>query len=225
MNKRKINVLIVAGGSGTRMNNAIPKQFLPIKDKPVLKWVFEAFNQLGNVNFILVLNEKYIQYWKQLCIDNNISIPHKIVEGGPTRFHSVVSGLKVIPGGELVLIHDGARPFPSLETISNVTNIALNKGNAIPVVDIQESLREVSGNFNRLVDRNSYKIVQTPQAFHTELIKEAYNTQYQENYTDDSAVLESTGERIFITEGNPENIKISTTTDLIIAEGIIDSLK
>lgn len=207
------------------MNNPVPKQFLLISGKPVLHYAFEAFVHLSDVKFTLVLPENYVDYWNKLCSSSGFNIPHNIVEGGPTRFHSVKAGLSKIPYGELVLIHDAARPFPSQATINNVVSVVLRKGNAIPVIDIPDSVREVTGNFNRSIDRNIIKAIQTPQGYYSEKIKDAYNQPYNELFTDDASVLESTGEKINIVTGNPENIKISKAIDLIIAESIFNSLE
>ncbi len=220
MNQKK-HILIVAAGDGKRMGSSFPKQFLLLDGKPVLFHTINSFLFLGDIEFTLVLNENYVDYWQNLCVKFGFNIPHKIIEGGPTRFHSVVSGLKNIPTESLVLIHDAARPFPSQETINRVCSLAIIKGNAIPSISVNSSMREINGADNKSVSRDNFRLIQTPQAFHSSIIKAAYKQNYNSHFTDDATVLESTGEKINIVEGNNENIKISNSIDMIIAEGIL----
>lgn len=216
------HVLIVAGGDGKRVDGSVPKQFLSLNEKPLLFHTFNAFQFLDDIKFTLVLNSSHVVYWKTLCNSTGFNIPHNIAEGGPTRFHSVKSGLKNIPLDSLVLIHDAARPFVSKETIIRVIDTAMRKGNAVPAIEVNDSIREVSGPNNKIIDRNKLRAIQTPQAFHSSLIKTAYNQAYNEAFTDDASVLESAGEKIYIVAGNSENIKISNPVDLVVGEGIID---
>jgi len=199
----------------------LPKQFLLLHEKPILFYTLEAFIFLKNVKFTLVLNSSNIDYWKKLCVSSGFNIPHDIVEGGPTRFHSVKSGLKNIPPNSLVLIHDAVRPFVSKETIMQVVDTAMRKENAVPAIEITDSVREVSVSHNKMVDREKFRMIQTPQAFNSSLIKKAYNKAYNIIFTDDASVLEFEGEKINIVPGNNENIKISNPVDLIIGEGIL----
>ncbi len=221
--KLEKHVLIVAGGDGKRMGNSLPKQFLLLNGLPLLFHTFNSFTFLKDIKITLVLNSKQVDYWKGLCSSTGFP-PHNIAEGGPTRFHSVKSGLINIPSESLVLIHDAARPFPSKETINSVIDMALRKGNAVPAIDIVDSIREISGSYNKIIDRNKLRAIQTPQAFHSSLIKTAYNQAYNEAFTDDASVLESTGEKINLVPGNIENIKISNPVDLVIGEGIVNSI-
>lgn len=216
-------VLILAAGEGKRMNAELPKQFIGLKGKPLLMHTFGAFCLFDDMEFVLVLNEHWIDTWKQLCQNHHFSIPHQVVEGGPMRFHSVKSGLKYIPDGALVAIHDGARPLVSKETIGRCFEMAVKKGNAVPTMSISESVREIDGALNRPVNRDKIKIVQTPQVFHSSFIRKAYNQPYNEKFTDDATVLESIGEQIHLVEGNPENFKITTVNDLIVAERLMDN--
>ena len=216
----KKHVIIVAGGDGKRMGNILPKQFLLLNKKPILFYTFNSFLFLDDIEFTLVLNKNYIDYWKKLCGSLGFNITHNIVEGGPTRFHSVVNGLRDIPMESFVLIHDAVRPFASQETITRVFKMALKMGNAIPSVPINDSIREIYGSTNKMVNRNNIRAIQTPQAFHTSLIKNAYNQNYSPSFTDDASVLESFGEKINLVDGNVENIKISNPIDLIIAKSI-----
>ncbi|OIP03193.1 MAG: 2-C-methyl-D-erythritol 4-phosphate cytidylyltransferase [Bacteroidetes bacterium CG2_30_32_10] len=218
-------VIIVAGGFGTRMNNSVPKQFLLLAGKPVLFHTINAFFSYNNeISIILVLPSSQISKWKELCDENHLTIPHNIVEGGETRFHSVKNGLKSIEEAGLIAIHDGVRPLVSNETISRVYNTAEKLGTAIPVLSVNDSIREISNKTNKSVNRNNLKIVQTPQCFKSEIINKAYQQSYNEMFTDDATVVEKTGEEIFLVDGNNENIKITTAIDLLIAENLIQQL-
>ena len=215
-------ILIVAGGKGLRLQSDVPKQFIEINGRPLLMWSFDAFKFLiSKAYFVLVLNNDLIGQWKHLCVIHDFNIQHKIVEGGPKRYHSVKNGLNLIPNNALVAIHDAARPLVSEGTIRECFTIAQRKGNAIPAISINESLRETDGSLNRHVDRNKYKLVQTPQAFFSDKIKRAYLQNYHEHFTDDASVLESTGEPIQLVEGNRQNIKITTEEDLLYASAVL----
>ncbi|MBC8320949.1 MAG: 2-C-methyl-D-erythritol 4-phosphate cytidylyltransferase [Bacteroidetes bacterium] len=220
--KLEKHVLLLAGGISKRVGDGLPKQFMLLGGEPLLFHTFNSFLFLNDVKFTLVLNPKFIDYWNNLCSSSGFAIPHDIVEGGPARFHSVKSGLKNIPPNSLVLIHDAARPFASKETIIRVIDIATRKGNAVPAIEVNDSVREVYGPNNKIIDRNRIRVIQTPQAFHSSLIKRAYNQTYNVDFTDDASVLESLGEKINLVAGNPENIKISNPVDLIFGEGIIN---
>ncbi len=221
MSYPEIHVILLAAGDGKRTETTIPKQFLIIAGLPLLFNTFQAFSYLREVTFHLVLNDNQVNYWKDLCSEYNFHINHTIVSGGPTRFHSVKSGLRNIPDNAIVLIHDGVRPFPSSTTINNVIEITSRKGNAIPVIDISDSVREVKGVYNKVVDRETIKLVQTPQGFIASKIKDAYQLPYNELFTDDSQVLEATGVKINTVMGNADNIKVTTQIDIIIAEAIL----
>lgn len=219
-------VLIAAGGAGKRMDSAIPKQFIDIAGKPVLMHVFNAFlSYAPDIQFILALPETYNEDWEHLCRKHHFEIHHQQVTGGPTRFHTVKNGLRVVPDDSLVAIHDAARPLVSLATISRVFHFAQKFGNAIPVLKPIDSVRLVEGPGNRPLDREKIRMVQTPQCFHGLLIKKAYNKNYHESYTDDATVLESDGARLFLVDGNPENIKITTPADLVVAETLMKRLR
>ncbi len=215
-------VVIVAGGKGKRMGNEQPKQFMEVGGLPLLMHTFYAFSFLGNaVEFILVFPADSIDYWKQLCQKYNFTIPHQIAEAGPKRFHSVKSGLKLVPANTLVAIHDAVRPFVSQQVIEDCFKMAERKGNAVPVIPVSESVRELSWTFNKTIDRNKLRLVQTPQVFLSSDIKRAYQQPYNESFTDDAMVLERTGKQIYLFEGNQENIKITSPVDLIFAKAII----
>ncbi len=215
-------VLITAGGKGLRMQSEVPKQFIVINNKPLLIHTINAFLQYApDIECVLVLPEKQIQHWQELCKQYNFFYTHKIVAGGPTRFHSVKNGLKHISGNCIVAIHDGVRPLVNIETIARVFKFAQRFGNAVPVVDINESVRLLDGAISKTQDRSKLKIVQTPQGFLSDKIKAAYNQNYKEDYTDDATLLESVGERIFLVEGNHENIKITKQEDIFITKALL----
>jgi len=216
--------LIVAGGSGSRMGTDIPKQFLLLQNKPVLMHTIEAFyNYNSNIEIILVLPDSQKDYWAKLCSEYSFNTQHKIVSGGITRFQSVKNGLNSITDNDeaLVAIHDGVRPLVNKFTIDNCFRIAQLKGNAIPFIPLNDSIRKVEGLNSIHVNRDDYKAIQTPQVFHLQLIKNAYSQNYQEHFTDDASVLENIGESINLVDGNRENIKITTPIDLLFAEAIL----
>jgi 2-C-methyl-D-erythritol 4-phosphate cytidylyltransferase len=215
-------VIITAGGSGVRMHSLQPKQFLLLKNKPVLMHSVEAFIRFyPQINIVIVLPPNEIKFWEKLCDDFRFTHQHIVAEGGPTRFHSVKNGLKYIPDDALVAIHDGVRPLVSQKTIADAFHFAEKKGNGIPAIAVNESVRLCDNALNRPVNRDSIRLIQTPQCFNSTLIKRAYLTGYDDRFTDDASVLESIGERIYLSEGNRENIKITTPHDLLIAEALM----
>lgn len=212
-------VIIVAGGKGLRMGKEIPKQFLLLKDKPILMHTINRFIEYDPaISIILVLPEAHQPYWKELCRKYQFSLPYQLANGGETRFHSVQNGLKLVTQDGWVAIHDGVRPFVSKETISTCFTKAAMSGAAIPILPVIETLRERAGNSSRTVNRDNYCTVQTPQVFSTELLKEAYRQSYIPTFTDDASVVENLGHPVSLIEGNRENIKITTPFDLQIGE-------
>ena len=215
-------VIIVAGGSGSRMGTEIPKQFLELRGKPVLMHTIQVFHDFDPENrIILVLPEDQQQLWKGLCLKYSFSLLHQVVSGGKTRFHSVQSGLSQIDDEGIVFIHDGVRPLVSLETLGRCLETAQKCGNAIPVLPVTESLRKQEGNHNISVDRSQYFSVQTPQTFRSKQILEAFQQDFDPAFTDDASVVEKAGFPIFMVDGNRKNIKITTPTDLVIAEAFL----
>ena len=211
-------VIIVAGGSGTRMNSAKPKQFLSLNGLPILQHTINAFiNYDPNINIIVVLPEVEITSWCELCKKHQLNQNYIITAGGKTRFHSVKNGLVHIKEDALIAIHDGVRPLVSLKTIENAFNTAKEKGNAIPVILLKDSLRQIKDEQSVAVNRADYRIVQTPQVFKSKNLHEAYKQDFQSYFTDDASVIESLGEKIHLTVGNYENIKITTPEDFKIA--------
>ena len=213
-------VIIVAGGTGSRMRSEMPKQFLKIKGTPIIVLSLQQFFLFDpQIRVVIAVHKDYEQHLNTL-IKKYFSKKHiSVVIGGDTRFHSVKNALSVItdPNG-IVGIHDAARPFVAVDVIKNCYKMAAQKGNAIPALTLNESVRKVTDGKNKAVNRNDYKVIQTPQCFKTGLIKKAFEKKYSSKFTDDATVLESIGERIFLVEGNFENIKITNPNDLIIAK-------
>jgi 2-C-methyl-D-erythritol 4-phosphate cytidylyltransferase len=212
--------IIVAGGSGSRMQAEVPKQFLELCGKPILMHSIEVFAGEG-IRVIVVLPSSQIEYWKELCSRYGFTLPHDIAEGGATRFHSVKNGLSALPGKGLVAIHDGVRPLVSRQTVAGCFREAADYGCAVPAVPVIDSVREVSGLTNRMLDRSALRLIQTPQVFDIALLKKAYEQEYTPAFTDDASVFEKAGHTIRLTEGNAENIKITTPNDLVVAETLI----
>lgn len=214
--------IIVAGGKGLRMGGDVPKQFVPIGGKPVLMHTIDAFrNAIDGIQIILVLPVEQQNYWQKLCNDYKFTSPTLIANGGETRYHSVKNGLALVPAldGLIVGIHDGVRPFVSTETIQHCYSAA-SKGKAVvPVVPVVETLREILPDGNSITQpRDAYRLVQTPQTFPATLLHKAYQQPYSEAFTDDASVVEALGEKITLIEGNRENIKLTTPSDLRFAE-------
>ena len=217
-------IIIVAGGTGRRMNNDVPKQFMLLRGMPILMHTIKKFAYtFSDITIILVLAPQLTDEWKQLCVRFNFTIPHQITTGGNTRFHSVGNGLMLVPKDCIVGVHDAARPLVSRQTIINTFRIAEMKGNAIPSLPVSESLREVNGDKNMAVNRSNFYIIQTPQCFHSTVLKNAFMKPYSDNFTDDATVVEAEGIPINLIEGNKENIKITTPHDIIIAGALMDS--
>ena len=215
-------VLVAAGGLGSRMNNPVPKQFAVLDDMPLLFHTLNRFlSYAPDIELILVLPEDYIPRWEKLCAQHHFTVRHQLATGGPTRFHSVKNGLRLVPDDAVVAIHDAARPNVSPELIARVFSAAIKFGSAIPVVGLNESVRQVDGPLSSPVDRTKLRIVQTPQCFVAAAIKKAYNCNYHERFTDDASVYEADGQRLFLIEGQPDNIKITTATDLTIARVLL----
>ena len=224
-------VIIVAGGKGLRMGSDIPKQFLPIGGKPVLMRTIERFREYSpTLQIILVLPKAQQQYWRELCLKYNFPLPQQggarggssylLADGGETRFHSVQHGLALIPDDAqgVVGVHDGVRPFPSIEVIRNCYETARTAKAVVPVVPVVETLRHIAEGTK---PRGDYRLVQTPQTFDIQLLKAANRQPYNDNFTDDASVVEAFGFDITLVEGNRENIKITTPYDLKLAEILI----
>ena len=217
-------IIIVAGGKGLRMGSDIPKQFLPIGGKPVLMRTLERFREYSpTLQIILVLPKAQQDYWHQLCKDYNFEVEYVLANGGETRFHSVQNGLTKIPDDAegVVGVHDGVRPFPSIDVIRNCYETARTAKAVIPVIPVVETVRHLQGNSSETVPRSDYRLVQTPQTFDIQLLKAANKQPYNDGFTDDASVVEAFGFNITLVEGNRENIKITTPYDMKIAEILI----
>ncbi|MFZ4724217.1 MAG: 2-C-methyl-D-erythritol 4-phosphate cytidylyltransferase [Paludibacter sp.] len=218
MNKEKI-AIIVAGGKGERMQTEIPKQFIEIKGKPILMHTIDVFRKYNSdIQLIVVLPITQIEFWKDLCFKHCFTVKHQIIGGGTTRFHSVKNGLDTVKIPSLIAVHDGVRPLVSTDTIARCFEEAEKNGAAIPVIDLVDSIRQLTNSGSQSVDRNSFKLVQTPQVFDGELLKKAYQQEYSTFFTDDASVVENLGANIKLVDGNRENIKITNGFDLIQAE-------
>ena len=236
----------MAGGKGLRMGSDIPKQFLPIGGKPVLMRTLERFREYSpTLQIILVLPKTQQDYWQELCKEYDFPLPvtkflpqqggagdgsYLLADGGETRFHSVQHGLALIPDDAegVVGVHDGVRPFPSIEVIARCYETARTAKAVVPVIPVVETLRQINipsrpeGNGGGMtVPRGNYRLVQTPQTFDIQLLKAANRQPYNDGFTDDASVVEAYGHPITLVEGNRENIKITTPYDLKIAEVLI----
>ena len=220
----KKTVVVVAGGSGLRMGHDIPKQFLSIGGKPILMRTLEAFYTVdADTCIVLVLPQPQKEYWERLCSDYGFDVPHSVAFGGDTRFQSVKIGLALALPNSLVAVHDGVRPFVSAQTIQRCFEGAETHGNAIPVVQPVESIRQVLDAGNVSVDRSRFMLVQTPQVFRWEQIIAAYALPFDPLFTDDASVVEKAGFDIHLVEGNRENVKITTPFDLLLAEALLSN--
>lgn len=214
-----IAILIVAGGSGTRMGGETPKQFLPLAGEPLLMHTIRRFSEaLPDAVRVVVLPGQHIARWEALCREYGFTIAHTVTHGGQTRFDSVRNGLKAAPPCQMIGVHDGVRPLIDKELIFRVLNVAEKSGAAIPVVPVTDSLREIPA--NRAVDRSRYVAVQTPQFFRSSLLIKAYE-RGNAGFTDDASVVESSGISVTLVPGEPNNIKVTTPVDLAVAEALL----
>jgi 2-C-methyl-D-erythritol 4-phosphate cytidylyltransferase len=212
--------IVVAAGSGKRMGAPLPKQFLTIAGKPMLIHTLERLHSFdSNMHLVLVLHPDYFSFWKALTEEYRFIVPHTIVAGGQERFHSVKNAIDFIQDESAVVgIHDAARPLVSIDTLVRCFETAEQKGNAVPVIALNDSLRVVNDTGNSAVDRSLYRLVQTPQCFAMNILRAAFDKPYQPLFTDDASVVESIGHTIHLVEGNRENLKITTAEDLRWAE-------
>ena len=220
--------IIVAGGKGLRMGHDLPKQFLPIGGKPVLMLTLEQFLAADpKMKIVLVLPESQQAYWKSLCEEYKFTIPHIVANGGETRFHSVKSGLtkatENLTEKAIIGVHDGVRPFVSIDVIRDCYTVAESHKAVIPVIEVHETIRKIEQKSSKTVDRSSYRLVQTPQVFQSEALLSAYSQEYIPEFTDDASVVEAAGISVTLTDGNRENIKITTPFDIIVAEALLSN--
>jgi 2-C-methyl-D-erythritol 4-phosphate cytidylyltransferase len=210
--------IVVAGGSGTRMNAALPKQFLLLNGKPVLMHTLNALHTaVPDASIVLVLPQSHFETWEELCSKHSFQLKHEKVAGGTTRFHSVKNGLATLSSG-LVAVHDGVRPLVSVATIKRTFEAAEKSGAAVPVIDVNESVRSIDDSGNKALNRALIKLVQTPQCFQYNLMRLAFEQTYSDRFTDCASVIETNGTKITLVEGNEENIKITRPQDLALAD-------
>jgi 2-C-methyl-D-erythritol 4-phosphate cytidylyltransferase len=215
--------IIVAGGTGLRMGGPLPKQFMLLKGKPLLWYTINAFIEAyDDMQIILVLPELFIEKGKEIAVQ----FPYnrmRITTGGETRFHSVKNGLRLVDNHAIVLVHDGVRCLVTPRLIQRCCEETIEHGNAIPAVASVDSIRIEARPGNEVVDRSRVRIIQTPQTFFSEVIKEAFEQDYKESFTDEACVVERLGVKINLIEGESNNIKITRPIDLLIADKILSS--
>ena len=223
--ERKVFAVILAGGSGSRMGSDLPKQFIEIDGKPILRHTIEAFQSLPiPVEIIVVLPSTQKSYWKNYCKETGFLTKYILPTGGITRFHSVQNALKYVPDGALVMVHDGVRPFITTDFLMSLIEKGREFEAVVPVRPCIESLRRVEGDESCAIDRSGYVSVQTPQVFHSEVINKAYSQSYNPSFTDDASVVEAAGYKITLCDGLRQNIKITTPEDLEVVNGKIFQL-
>lgn len=214
--------IIVAGGSGSRMQQSLPKQFIELAGKPILMHTIERFYTYNpDIRLVVVLPQDQLQVWRELCKQHQFRIFHMTVPGGRTRFESVKNGLDTVHGEALVAVHDGVRPFVTSGIIGATFDCAAEKGAAVVAVSPKDSIRELTAQGSRAVPRTNYKLVQTPQCFRASILRVAYGQPEQEHFTDDASVVEQLGTGIALVEGSYANIKITTPEDLLLANVLV----
>jgi 2-C-methyl-D-erythritol 4-phosphate cytidylyltransferase len=215
--------LIVAGGSGSRMQSTTPKQFIKIGSLPILMRTIKAFHKYSqDVIILVVLPGEQFPLWNELVENHHFDIPCKLVKGGKSRFASVKNGLLAIEKEGLVAIHDGVRPFVTSQLISQCYKSAQKYGSGVAAVIPKESIREISDSGNKTVNRNQYRLIQTPQTFELSIIKQAYMSTDDKGFTDDASVADFAGNKISLVEGDYSNIKITTPEDIKIAQALLE---
>lgn len=216
------SVIITAGGIGRRMGAALPKQFMPIHEKPLLMYTIERFYHFDkNLQLIVTLPADWLNYWEDLIHEFEFRIPHRVVIGGEERYHSIKNALEYCKG-DYIAIHDGVRPFVSDETIQACLTEVREFQAVVPVLPLKESLRIRRGESSEAAVRSDYLTVQTPQCFESEILRKAYEKPYGPEITDDACLVELLGVRIHLVNGNEENIKITTPMDFIIADQLLE---
>ncbi len=214
--------VIVAGGSGKRMNNALQKQFILINNKPVLYYTIKTFlSAFNDIQIILVLPEDHIPKGQEIIDGFFDNEKIKIVSGGRTRFHSVQKGLSLISEESIIFVHDGVRCLISVDLIKRCYDTALEAGTAIPAIASRDSIRLTVGEENESIDRDRVRMIQTPQTFHSKIILPAYNIDYKDKFTDEALVVEAYGLKVKLIEGEINNLKITTPVDVHIAQALL----
>ena len=222
MNKEKY-VIITAGGTGSRMGAELPKQILSLEGKPILKYTFDLFVNLpSKVNIVLVAHPDIRKFWLDYCDEQGVSLRYVLAKGGMTRFHSVKEGLRFVPDGAIVAVHDGVRPFASPQMITSMFDLAQDHPAVIPVLPVVDSLRVfLPDGGSQIADRSRYRMVQTPQVFHSDILKRCYDVPFSSEFTDDASVVEKMGIPLKFVDGEKFNIKITTPEDLTFARMIL----
>lgn len=219
----KYYAIIVAGGKGNRMNQTLAKQFLELNGKPILMHTLEAFHQCElHPEILLVLSQDQHHFWEELCLSHNFNIPHQVIAGGQERFDSVKNGLKNIQEESIIAIHDAVRPLVTAELILASYQMAAEKGNAIAAIQPVDSVRiKKEGKDSEALNRTELYLIQTPQTFQSNQLKEAYLQPYRNEFTDDASVVEMAGIGINLLPGERSNIKITYAQDLDLAAFLI----
>jgi 2-C-methyl-D-erythritol 4-phosphate cytidylyltransferase len=216
--------VLVAGGSGSRMKSDLPKQFILLKNKPLIVYTIESFLKAdADINIILVLPEHHLQTGKDIVAQYFDDKAIVITSGGPTRFHSVKNGLIQIQEEGIVLVHDAVRSLVSVDLIQRCITETIAKSAVIPAISSKDSVRLIDGEKNKSISRDTVMLVQTPQTFFSEELKQAFEVEYNDSFTDEASVMEAAGFQIHIIAGDENNIKITHPIDLIIAEKILDN--
>lgn len=209
------SAIIVAGGLGKRMGAPIPKQFMLLNGKPLICYAIDAFRAYNaTMQIVMVLPEAQIPIWKSLCIGHKFFTEYEVVAGGEERFHSVQNGLAKVAHNGLVAVHDGVRPLVDVDLIGRCFNGAESNGSAIPVVTISSSIREITSEGSRALDRSTLRTVQTPQCFKADLLRKAFKLPYDQAFTDEATLVERLGQPVHLVEGDEQNIKVTTPMDL-----------
>lgn len=215
--------IIVAGGAGTRMGGSLPKQFMLLKDKPVLYYTLKTFLEAyDDLQLILVLPVDYTDMGQEIIDAYFDKERVKITAGGDTRFQSVKNGLSLVEEESIIFVHDGVRCLLTKELIERCYLQALATGTAIPAISSKDSIRLLTENGNEALDRTKVMLVQTPQTFHSRILLPAFQIDYKDKFTDEATVTEAYGIKVSIVEGEENNIKITKSLDLLIAERILE---
>jgi len=216
------HTIIVAGGSGKRLGGPVPKQFQTVKGRPLLMWTIEAFHRYDPaMPLIVVLPKEHFDIWRALCMGHRFFIKHEVVAGGEQRWHSVKAGLEMVTDNGLVAVHDGVRPLVSTELIARCFDTADTQAAAIPVVPVVPSIRETTAEGSRALDRTRLLAVQTPQCFHTDLLRKAFEQPYDSAFTDEATLVERLGMKVAVVEGEENNIKVTTAFDMRLVEMMV----
>lgn len=216
------STIIVAGGSGKRLGGPVPKQFQTVKGRPLLMWTIEAFHRFDpSMQLIVVLPQTHFDIWKALCMGHRFFINHEVVAGGEQRWHSVKAGLEKVGHDGLVAVHDGVRPLVRVDLIARCFDAADQQAAAIPVVPVVPSIRETTADGSRALDRSKLLAVQTPQCFHADLLRRAFEQPYDPAFTDEATLVERLGVKVALVEGEENNIKVTNAMDMRVVEALL----